>query len=166
MRNPSDRRLDESPVLVVDREVPQSLDILNARQGVDDLAAHAPDAVLPNLSDVEAATAAIAYGVVIVLAAWLAGPTRVATAARRAAAPFLREPRYAWGAAAAIVLLLIIWGPTPATRSPIPLLALIALLALGVELLRRQTAREFPDATIEGAGERMRAWAAGLRGPR
>ncbi|NLT06794.1 MAG: hypothetical protein GXY03_10875 [Solirubrobacterales bacterium] len=115
---------------------------------------------------VEAATAAIAYGVVIVLAAWLAGPTRVATAARRAAAPFLREPRYAWGAAAAIVLLLIIWGPTPATRSPIPLLALIALLALGVELLRRQTAREFPDATIEGAGERMRAWAAGLRGPR
>jgi len=35
------------------------LAVATGRYGVDDLAAHAPDAVLPNLSDVEAATAAI-----------------------------------------------------------------------------------------------------------
>ena len=96
----------------------------------------------------QAATATIWYGVAIVLVAWLAGPTRLATAVRRLKAPFLREPRYAWGGLAAIVLLLIAWGPTPATRSPLPMLLLIALLALGVEALRRQTAREFPEATI------------------
>ncbi len=39
---------------------------------------------------VEAAAAAIAFGVVIVGAAWLAGPTRWAVAARRGLAPYLR----------------------------------------------------------------------------
>lgn len=92
----------------------------------------------------QAATATIWYGVVIVLVAWLAGPTRRATDVRRLTAPFLREPRYAWGGLAAIVLLLLAWGPTPATRSPLPMLLLIALLALGVSALRRQTAHEFP----------------------
>jgi hypothetical protein len=108
---------------------------------------------------VQAATATVWYGVVIVLVAWLAGPTRLATGVRRLKAPFLREPRYAWGGLAAIVLLLIAWGPTPATRNPLPMLFLIALLALGVEALRRQTAREFPDATIDDSLETIRgAW--------
>lgn len=98
---------------------------------------------------VQAATATVLYGVAIVLVAWLTGPTRLATGARRLKAPFLREPRYAWGGFAAIVLLLIAWGPTPATRSPLPMLFLIGLLAIGVETLRRQTAREFPNATID-----------------
>ena len=96
----------------------------------------------------QAATATVWYGVVIVLVAWLAGPTPLATAVRRLQAPFLREPRYAWGGLAAIVLLLIAWEPTPATHSPLAMLLLIALFALGVEALRRQTAREFPHATI------------------
>lgn len=104
----------------------------------------------------QAATATVWYGVVIVLVAWLAGPTRLATGVRRLKAPFLREPRYAWGGLAAIVLLLIAWGPTPATRSPLPMLLLIALLALGVEALRRQTAREFPHATIDDSLDALR----------
>ena len=104
----------------------------------------------------QAATATVWYGVVIVLVAWLAGPTRLATGARRLKAPFLREPRYAWGGLAAIVLLLIAWGPTPATRSPLPMLLLIGLLALGVEALRRQTAREFPHATIDDSLDAFR----------
>jgi hypothetical protein len=95
---------------------------------------------------VEAATATIAYGVTIVAAAWLAGPTRVATDVRRAIAPYLREPRYAWGGVGALVVALVAWGPTPATRTLLPMLLLIALLAFGVEVLRRQTAREFPPA--------------------
>jgi hypothetical protein len=111
---------------------------------------------------VEAATAGIAYGVVIVLAAWLAGPTRAAVATRSTLAPWLREPGTAYGALAVIVLLVIAWGPTPATRKVLPALVLILLLAFGVEVLRRQTAREYPDASREESLRRMRAWFSGL----
>jgi hypothetical protein len=111
---------------------------------------------------VEAAAATVWYGVAIVLVTWLAGPTRLATRTRRLKAPFLRESRYAWGGLAAIVLLLIAWGPTPATRSPLPMLFLIALLALGVGALRRQTAREFPDATIDDSLNVLRKRLKGL----
>jgi hypothetical protein len=104
---------------------------------------------------VEAATATLLYGIVVVFAAWLAGPTAWATSTRRALAPFLREPRFAYGGLALIVLLLVAWGPTPAFRKPILALILIALLALGVEALRRHTAREFPDAN---RGDTMRRW--------
>lgn len=113
---------------------------------------------------VQAATATIFYGVVLVFVAWLAGPTRLAIGVRRLKAPFLREPRYAWGGLAVIVLLLIAWGPTPATRSPLPMLFLIALLALGVEALRRQTAREFPDASIDDTWNTVRGWWGNVRG--
>ena len=105
---------------------------------------------------VEAATAAVIYGVVLVGAAWLAGPTGAATSSRRALAPFLREPRIAYSVLAAIVLLLVAWGPTPALRRAIPALILIALLAFGLEVLRRQTAREFPSASLDDVRERMR----------
>jgi hypothetical protein len=111
---------------------------------------------------VEAATASIAYGLVIVGAAWLAGPTRWAVGARRALAPYLREPRYAYGALAVIVLIVLAWGPTPATRRIIPALILVGLLALGVEALRRQTAREFPDASRADAMRRMRERLGGM----
>ncbi|HYI80598.1 MAG TPA: hypothetical protein VEW67_07045 [Thermoleophilaceae bacterium] len=113
---------------------------------------------------VEVATATVFYGVAIVLVAWLAGPTRLATGVRRLKAPFLREPRYAWGGLAVIVLLLIAWGPTPATRSLVPMLFLIALLALGVEALRRQTAREFPNVTIDDSVNTVRGWWGSARG--
>jgi len=113
---------------------------------------------------VQAATATVWYGIVIVLVAWLAGPTRLATGVRRLKAPFLREPRYAWGGLAAIVLVLIAWGPTPATRSPLPMLFLIGLLALGDKALRRQTAREFPNATIDDSVATMRGWWDNARG--
>lgn len=105
---------------------------------------------------VEAASAAIVYGAVLVGAAWLAGPTAWATATRRTLAPYLREPRFAYGALAAIVLLLIAWGPTPALRQPLTALVLAALLALGVEALRREVAREFPDASREESLARVR----------
>jgi hypothetical protein len=110
---------------------------------------------------VQAATATIAYGVVIVLSAWLAGPTVWAVAVRRALAPYLREPRFAWGAFGVIVLVLLAWAPTPAFRQPILALILIALLALGVEALRRQASREYPNATRKLSFRRMREWASG-----
>ena len=91
------------------------------------------------------AGATIAYGIVAVLAAWLAGPTSWAVGLRRSLAPYLREAAYAWGAFAVIVLLLLVWAPTQALRQPLTALILIAILAFGFELLRRQAAREFPD---------------------
>ena len=111
---------------------------------------------------VEAASATIAYGVVLIGAAWLAGPTAWATATRRTLAPYLREPRLAYGALAVIALILLAWGPTPALRRAIPALALLALLALGVEVLRRQTAREFPDASRQESLQRVRERVAGM----
>jgi hypothetical protein len=111
---------------------------------------------------VVAAGSSIAYGVVIFVAAWLAGTTWAAVSTRRALAPYLRDARYAYGGLALLVILLIAWGPTPATRKPLSLLLLVGLLVLGVELLRRQTAREFPEATIEHAAqarhERIARW--------
>lgn len=111
---------------------------------------------------VEAATATILYGIVLVGAAWVAGPTAWATATRRTLAPYLREPLLAYGALAVIVLILLAWGPTPALRRALPALVLVALLALGVEALRRQVAREFPDASREESLARVRGRVAGL----
>lgn len=111
----------------------------------------------------QAAVATVAYGVVIVLAAWLAGPTRAAVATRGGLAPWLREPRFAYGGLAVLVLLVIAWGPTPATQKVLPMLLMIALLIVGMEALRRQTAREHPDASREESIAHLRAWFARAR---
>jgi hypothetical protein len=105
------------------------------------------------------ALAFVIYGLLIVLAAWLAGPTSSAVAVRRALAPTLREhPVRVYGVAALVYLLVLLWGPTPAFRQWIPVLLIAALLALGIELLRRETAREFPDAHAGDTMARMRHW--------
>ena len=100
--------------------------------------------------------ATIGYGVVMVLAAWLAGPTRVATATRRAVAPYWRSPVIAYSGLAVVFLILLWWAPTPAWRNAAMVLILLVLLAVGVEALRRQIIREFPDATREAANRRYR----------
>lgn len=100
----------------------------------------------------EAATAAILYGLVCVGGAWLAGRTRWAVSIRRLLAPYLRNPVIAYGALAVIVLVVIVWwAPTPATRNPVSAVLLAGLLALGLEGLRRQTARELPAAIVRQA---------------
>jgi Short C-terminal domain len=106
----------------------------------------------------QAAVATLAYGVVIIFSAWLAGPTRLAVSSRGALAPWLRESSFAYGGLAVILLLVVAWGPTPATRKLLSMLLLAALLVLGLEILRRQTAREYPDASREEQTRRMRAW--------
>jgi MFS family permease len=91
------------------------------------------------------AVALIVYGVVFALAAWLGGPTRPARFLRKLAAPELREsPGVAYAAAGGLLLGLVVWGPTPAFRQLAWILVFAALLALGVSVLRRQTAVEFP----------------------
>ena len=74
--------------------------------------------------------------------AWLAGETRSALSARRALAGKLAKPELAFGAVVAFMVLIVWWGPTPQTHRWYLVLAATAILALGVEALRRQTARE------------------------
>lgn len=110
------------------------------------------------------ATSTIAFGVLVFLAAWLAGPTGIATAIRREAAPYVRAHRAtAYGAAAVLFLILVAWAPVTAFRKPIGILILAVLLAIGAELLRLQTLREFPDAEAGELGTRMKERLRGLR---
>src|SRR5262249_4466743 len=86
------------------------------------------------------------YGLLFVIAAFLAGPTRLATAIRRWLAPTVR--RRAWlgyGVATLVFLMVIAWSPTAGGRRLIGVLVLAALVALGLEVWRRQTLREFPS---------------------
>jgi hypothetical protein len=105
---------------------------------------------------VQVSVATIGYGIVMVLAAWLGGPTRPATAVRRAIAPYWRSPVIAYCTLAVLVALLIWWAPTPAWRNVAMVLILVGLLIAGTEALRRQVIREFPDATREEAAQRNR----------
>jgi hypothetical protein len=103
----------------------------------------------------DSGSAVVAYGVFIVLAAWFAGPTRLATSARRGLTPYLRQPRFAFGGLAVFLVLLFLWNPLPSTdRLPTSLL-LIVLLAVGVEFLRRHVIREFPGEVTTWSSEGM-----------
>jgi hypothetical protein len=88
-------------------------------------------------------------GVVVVLAAMLAGPTRIATSLRRLMAPYMRDrPDVTFGVLALLLLLLFAWGPIEATKSLVGILIIIVLAVFGTETLRRQTALEFPDVHL------------------
>lgn len=109
----------------------------------------------------DVAQATVIMGIPVVAAAWLAGPTRSAFALRRAAAPWLRtRPDIAYGVLAAVLLLIVAWGPLPATRMVVPVLLMTALAVAGMAVLRRQVEEEFPDAVPGAAGSSLRAGAA------
>lgn len=91
----------------------------------------------------------IVNGIIILVVAWLAGGTRPAIALRRAAAPYMRDrPELTYGLVTLLFLLMVAWGQTPAFRRPLTMLLIAGLLVLGTEALRRQTAREFPEARL------------------
>lgn len=94
----------------------------------------------------------LGLGVIAVFAVWLSGPSTSARATRRKLAPFVVRPELAYGAAAFFFLLLVLWEPTAQTRRPQFVIAAAILLAVGVEILRRQTAREFPAAATADLG--------------
>lgn len=107
------------------------------------------------LSDIAQAT--IIIGLAVTLAASLAGPSRIATGLRRAAAPWLRDrPGTSYAVILAVMLLIVLWGPIPATRMVIPVLIFIVLIWIGTEALRRETALEFPDARVGDTFARIR----------
>jgi hypothetical protein len=89
------------------------------------------------------ATSALAFGILIFLGAWLAGPNKWATRARHEVAPYLKEQPAAVAIAAFLVWLAIIaWVPIAAFRKPLGVLLFAILFAIGAELLRRRTLRE------------------------
>jgi hypothetical protein len=98
----------------------------------------------------------IGYGVVIVLGAFLAGPTPIARACRRDLTPVLRDRKVGYAVLVVILLLAFWWSPTEGFRRLIPSLVLIALLVAGFEGLRRQAIRDFPDETWDTASARWR----------
>jgi hypothetical protein len=104
----------------------------------------------------DGAWTAILIGVVALVGVWLAGGTESGTAVRRRLAPVLARWEYAYGIAAALLLLLVWWGPTAQTRRPLQVLFAAVLLAIGVEALRRITRREFPEAAEVAPGAALR----------
>jgi hypothetical protein len=109
------------------------------------------------------ATSAIAFGLLLFIAAWLAGPTGIATALRREAVPYVRVHwATAYGAAALVFLVLVAWAPVQAFHKAVGIIILAVLLALGTELIRRQILRENPDAARSDLGARMKERAGGL----
>jgi hypothetical protein len=94
----------------------------------------------------EIAGAFIVVGIPLIAAAWFAGPAKLAVRARRAIAPFLAErPEWTYGIVAAIMALIFIWQPIPATGKPAGIIVFLALAFFGTYVLRRQTAAEFPE---------------------
>ena len=92
------------------------------------------------------AYALILYGVAGLIGAWLAGPTRWATACRQRLAPVFEDQAWiVYGAVALLFLLLIAWGPTRALREWWGIILLGGLLFFGVAMLHRETVREFPS---------------------
>lgn len=95
----------------------------------------------------ESAEAGIAVGLIALLGTWFAGPGARATAGRRRLAPTFRDrPLLVHGALAAALLLFLLWGPAGTPRRLITLVIVAILAFVGLELLRRQAVREFPDA--------------------
>jgi hypothetical protein len=84
------------------------------------------------------------YGTAVMLAAWIAGPSRPARWLRRVSAPTAREhPWVIYAVLALLLLLLLFTGPTDGQRV-YPLLVVFVFAFAGLEVLRRQTVREFP----------------------
>lgn len=89
----------------------------------------------------------ITYGVIAVIGTWLAGATSWARAVRRWLAPAFAERWVAYGILALVVIVLFLIAPAEGSARLLPSLLLILLLIAGFEALRRQTLREYPDAS-------------------
>ncbi len=114
---------------------------------------------------VDVAGAIIFIGVPVVFAGLLGGGSRWATATRRSLAPYLRDrPDITFGIAVVALLLLFAWGPIDATQKLTGILLITVLLLFGVQMLRRQTAVEFPDAQYVGGMDALRRGMADVRG--
>jgi hypothetical protein len=91
------------------------------------------------------AFALVLYGLFAIIAGILAGASRPAVWVRRSLAPTWRErPYVVWISATVLFLAFLAWGPSGGNRRFLGVVILAAVLALGLEVWRRQTLREFP----------------------
>lgn len=95
----------------------------------------------------------LAFGVIATAAAWLAGESNGAVSARTWLAPFLRRAAVAYAAWALLLVIAFwllpfqqLWGRA----------ILVVSSLIGLEALRRLTAREHPDAEPVDLGARLR----------
>ena len=110
----------------------------------------------------EIATAVILVGVVLAVAAWFAGPSRFAVPARRWLAPYLEaNPVATYGVVVAVLLLIFIWQPIPATGTPVGMIVFTVLALLGTETLRREARVEFGTGPTTGGAPVALATAGG-----
>lgn len=104
----------------------------------------------------------IIVGVLFLVAAWLAGPGRRAISTRRAIAPAFANRVWAYAALATVTLLLLLNGQVNDFTRFLFVAILAALGATWIELTRRQTMHEFPDAAgpafIADARTRVADW--------
>jgi hypothetical protein len=108
---------------------------------------------------VTVATSVIAFGILLVIGAWLVGPTRFAVRFRREAAPHVKEHRAgAYVVAGLVFLALIAWAPIHAFGTPLGIIFFAVLFALGTEFLCRQILRESSErGAAESDGQRTAA---------
>ena len=88
----------------------------------------------------------LAIGVAFVGGGLLAGPGRREVAVRRFLAPYLRDhPVAVYSVVAVLFLLWLSFIPGISNLGQVVVIIVLAVLAvIGIEILRRQTAREFP----------------------
>jgi Short C-terminal domain len=89
----------------------------------------------------------VVIGVLFLVAAWLAGPGRRAVGARGLLAPAVRDRVWAYAGLGVLALILLVTGPVSDFARLLFVLVLIALGAVWIELMRRQTLLEFPNAS-------------------
>jgi Short C-terminal domain len=146
-------------VLLVLRRVAGTyvVDQLAMTTSVEEAAGEAWDILTGLLAD--GAWTLIGIGVVALVGVWLAGATSRSATSRRWLAPVLARADVTGAVALALMLLLILWGPTAQTRRPAQALALTIVFLIGVFALRRITVREFPDASpADLRGSAAQAW--------
>ena len=92
----------------------------------------------------------ITWGAIIVAGMLVIGPNRIATWARRTAAPVLNADRTVfWVGAAVSYLLVLLIVPSPALRLWWSVIIIGAVVALGLEYLRNRSLAEFPDVQLD-----------------
>ena len=98
---------------------------------------------------VSIAITVIVFGVLFGIAGWLGSPTDPARSTRRFTAPFLRD--YAAYVYTGLAILVCFWFLTASVhnlRSFLTALIVAGFVAFGIHELRKQTAEEFPDASV------------------
>jgi len=95
---------------------------------------------------VDAAQGSFLFGLFVVLGAWLIGPGRRATAARRFAAyPLRQHAGFTRAGLATAILLLVVWGPVPWTQRLGTIVIFTVIAFVWLERIRHRTLAEFPD---------------------